>query len=288
MLTFSTAFAQPADSLQQRRKERVVVISESAIGAASLGMLASAWYNQSPRNFHAFNDADEWLQIDKVGHFTTSYQIVRINSQLLNWFGIPEKRALNYSLAQTLIYMTSVEVLDGFSATYGASFSDLAANTSGVLVYWLQHRYHLEDAFNLKFSYRSSGLTGYRPELLGASPAERWLKDYNGQTYWLSLNLQTLTGSNAFPAWLNLAMGYGGTGMLGGKANPVFNEEGLRLPVLERRREWALSLDISTDRLFPAKKGVNRAFRLVSFLKIPLPGVVFADGQRPQWKLFAY
>ncbi len=78
----------------------------------------------------------------------------------------------------------------------------------------------------------------------------------------------------------------GGTGMVGGKINPIFNSEGKFIPPFERNREWSLSFDINTEKLFPSKKGLNRAFRLVSFIRIPLPGVTFSPGKSPDWTLF--
>jgi hypothetical protein len=49
--------------------------------------------------------------------------------------------------------------------------------------------------------------------VLGSSLAEQMLKDYNGQTYWLSVNLHSFYKN---PKWLNLAIGYGANGMLTG------------------------------------------------------------------------
>jgi hypothetical protein len=42
------------------------------------------------------------------------------------------------------------------------------------------------------------------------------LKDYNGQTYWLSVNLHSFYKGSKIPKWLNLAIGYGANGMLTG------------------------------------------------------------------------
>ncbi len=280
--------AQDQDTLKLSKWDKQILIGESALGAGTLLGLSSAWYNGNSSHFHAFNDASEWLQLDKVGHFTTSYQIVRINSQILTWSGIPERKALNYSLLQTLAYMTTIEVLDGFDPTYGASFSDLGANSAGALLAYFQLKSKRAQAFTFKYSYRESGLSAYRPALLGKNFPERLLKDYNAQTYWLSINLRDITRIDAIPDWINLAIGYGGTGMVGGKYNPIFNEKGQRIPQLDRNREWSLSFDLNTDRIFKKKRGVNRALRIVSFIKIPLPGIKFSDHTAPEWQLFGF
>ncbi len=265
----------------------VVWLAETGLTAGSLALLTKVWYTEPKNEFHAFNDANEWLQMDKVGHGVASYQILRINSQLLEWSGIEQHKAVSKSFWLGMGYMTAIEVLDGFSPTYGASFTDLGANYAGALLYLLQYKTNSLDCFTLKYGFKTSGLAGYRPNLLGKSYAEQWLKDYNGQTYWLSLGLNRLTGVKVIPDWLNLALGYGAGGMLGGKANPMVNEQGLVLPELKREREYFLSLDINTEKIFKRKRNVNRAFRLVSFIKIPLPGVKFTGNGRVNWQWLA-
>src|SRR5690606_39292104 len=44
------------------------------------------------------------------------------------------------------------------------------------------------------------------PEALGNTFAARLLKDYNAQTYWLSVDADKFF---TFPKWLNVAVGYG-------------------------------------------------------------------------------
>ena len=45
------------------------MISEAAIGTATLIGLNQVWYADYPRSdFHFINDNAEWLQMDKVGH----------------------------------------------------------------------------------------------------------------------------------------------------------------------------------------------------------------------------
>jgi hypothetical protein len=39
----------------------------------------------------------------------------------------------------------------------------------------------------------------YRPNVLGSSLAEQILKDYNGQTYWLSVNLHSFYKGSKIP-----------------------------------------------------------------------------------------
>jgi hypothetical protein len=63
-------------------------------------------------------------------------------------------------------------------------------------------------ADHTKFSFHTTQYQ-YRPNVLGSSLAEQMLKDYNGQTYWLSVNLHSFYKGSKIPKWLNLAIGYG-------------------------------------------------------------------------------
>ena len=51
------------------------------------------------------------------------------------------------------------------------------------------------------------------------------LKDYNGQTYWLSANLKSFFPGSNIPPWLNVAIGYGADGMFGGFENKWIDED---------------------------------------------------------------
>jgi hypothetical protein len=59
-----------------------------------------------------------------------------------------------------------------------------------------------------------------RPNVLGENFLQQTLKDYNGQTYWLSINVASfLSDDTRFPKWLNVAVGYGADGLIGGTEN---------------------------------------------------------------------
>jgi len=60
-----------------------VVIAEAAIGTAVTIGLNYLWYKKFPHSkFHMFNDNNEWLSMDKMGHATTAYNIAAIQSDL--------------------------------------------------------------------------------------------------------------------------------------------------------------------------------------------------------------
>ena len=52
------------------------------------------------------------------------------------------------------------------------------------------------------------------------------LKDYNGQTYWLSANLKSFFKKSNVPTWLNISVGYGAEGMFGATENIWMDNNG--------------------------------------------------------------
>jgi hypothetical protein len=111
------------------------------------------------------------------------------------------KRAIDLRFWYDLL-LTAVEVLDGFSSEWGASSGDIIANASALLYLSPGITEGAADHTKIFFSYQYAQ---YRPNVLGSSLAEQMLKDYNGQTYWLSVNLHSFYKGSK-PKWLNLLL----------------------------------------------------------------------------------
>src|SRR5690606_41174356 len=79
--------------------------------------------------------------------------------------------------------------------------------------------------------------------------SEQFFKDYNGQTLWLSANLHSfLKKESRFPAFLNLAFGYGADGMTGAFSNAT-NYQGNIIPEFTRCRQFYLAPDIDLTKI---------------------------------------
>jgi len=153
-----------------------------------------------------------------------------------------------------LFYLTTVEIFDGFSAGWGASGGDVIANVSGAAAFISQQLIWKEQRIALKWSYHPTKYAVYRPDLYGTNELQHMLKDYNGHTYWLSGNIHSfLPEKSTFPCWLNIAVGYGATGMTGASNNPAFYE-GSPIPPFERYRRYYISPDIDLSRIKRAVK----------------------------------
>jgi len=185
--------------------------------------------------------------------------------------------------------MTVIEILDGFSADYGASWYDLLANTFGTGLFLGQQLLWKEQRFRLKYSYHPTDYAQYNPEQLGENGLQRILKDYNGGTYWLSMNINDfLKDDSRFPAWINVAAGYGGKGMLSGPSNPEFDSDGNPLPHFDRVRQYYLSMDIDWTKIKTNSGFLQFTFKLLSFIKLPFPTLEYnkQDGAVWHWIYF--
>jgi uncharacterized protein YfiM (DUF2279 family) len=274
-----STFWQPSDTLHKGRF--TAVIATGSIGfAGSMAVLNQAWYADAPRgSFRFFNDNADWLQMDKAGHATAGYQVARLGYEAVRWTGASEPASIWIGTGYSMLFLLGVEVLDGFSEAWGFSPGDMAANLLGGAAFVGQQFGWGEQRIALKWSYGHSGLAHYRPELLGATPAERALKDYNGQTYWLSASPASFSGKGGFwPDWLNVAFGYSGQGMLGGAYNPAVNAEGLPLPEMERYRQYLLSFDIDLTRIQSNSGFLRTLLSAFGFIKVPAPALEFSRG----------
>lgn len=242
-----------------------------AAGAGtSLWVLNKAWYAQyEQESFHFFDDADEWLMMDKLGHGLTAYHVGQFGYHTFKWSGMKEKHALVFGGTLGFTYLTLVEVLDGFSSGWGFSWADAGGNAFGAGLYISQQALWKTQRIVPKFSAHHTSYAALRPEILGSDNWERILKDYNGQTYWLSFNLRSFFQSSGVPHWLSLSLGYSADGMISGK--PVHN-----MP-FSRKREWLLSLDADLWRI-PGIKDlwVGKLLRSFGFIKIPFPALRIA------------
>jgi hypothetical protein len=234
--------------------------------------LYQLWYNGKEKDsFHFFNDSDEWMKMDKVGHATTSYRMGYAGYHAMKWCGYGENSSILLGGLSGFVFLTSVEVFDGFSGGYGFSLPDIAANALGSGLFIGQQYLFKSQVVQLKFSFHQTHYSNYHPDLLGENLQENILKDYNGQTYWLSANLSSmLPRTQWLPAWLNIAVGYGARGMISASANPDFLN-GKHVPNFNRYSCVYISPDVDFRKIH-VRSGALKAFlRIISIVKVPLP-----------------
>ncbi|HEY8510498.1 MAG TPA: DUF2279 domain-containing protein [Cyclobacteriaceae bacterium] len=272
--------AQHHDTLSNEgvniRRLRTIVISGSLTYGAGLAGLSQLWYKESSRqSFAFFNDIREWKQVDKVGHFFSAFYLSYGTDKLLQWSGVPdEKTALPAALTGFLLLLP-VEIMDGYSSDYGASAGDLAANAMGALIFFGQKKAWGDIRIYPKFSYHATDYPQIRPDALGDTFLSRVIKDYNAQTYWLSVDADKFF---TFPKWLNLAVGYGVDDM------PFAVERSNEVRGYDPYRQYYFSLDPDLTAIPTRSKFLRTALTLLNVIKIPSPTVEFSrKGTRFHW-----
>lgn len=271
------SISQNDSSSFNKKRFTIVIGTEATLYTGTLIGLQGLWYKDYPRSsFHLFDDNNEWLQMDKVGHVMTSYSVGRVGIGLMKWSGVERKKAIWYGGMLGSVFLTTVEMLDAYSTQWGFSIGDLTANTAGSLMVIAQELAWDEQRIVLKFSFQQSHYARYRPNVLGSNLQENLLKDYNGQTYWLSFNISSfMKKETKFPKWLNVAVGYGADGMIGARSNPaVFDASGNQLD-FQRFRQFYLSLDVDLTRIPTKSKILKTVFNTIGFIKFPAPAIEF-------------
>ena len=260
------SFLEKSDTLNIARRN-LIVGTTVGVGTVTLIGLNELWYKGYPRSsFHFINDNDNWLQMDKVGHATTAYYMGSLGMKSFRWSGMSEKSAIWYGGSVGFIFLTAVEVLDGFSEQWGASWGDVIANTSGTALFISQQLLWHEQRIEMKFSYHTTSYAQQNPNTLGGTPLESLLKDYNGQTYWLSVNPWSFAKDSKFPKWLSISAGYGAEGML--TALPPEGGD-------DRYRKFLLSLDLKLSNINTGSAFWNSFFDAINIIKIPFPAVEY-------------
>ena len=254
-----------------------VVAGTVVVYALTSYFLGKTWYTKRVP-FHSFNDNGEWLQMDKVGHATTAYAIGQGEYQLLRWSGVNERASVLTGGLISLLYQTTIELFDGRSEGWGFSKGDMAANLAGIGLFVGQQYGFGEQKVSLRYGWRRSLYPEYRPSLLGKALGTQMLKDYNGQQYWLSVNVASvLPVGSSFPRWLNLAVGYSGSGMTGGHANPPYVDPTTGQEVkFTRYRQFYLSPDVSLSRIGGLGYTGQRLLAAGQFFKLPAPSVEYS------------
>ncbi len=269
MITPTLAIAQQ-DSTVNKKK---LIIASTSVGVAytaSMIVLGNAWYNDAAKqSFHFFNDAPEWKQMDKVGHFYSAFHVADNASMVLRSCNLSRKKSDVIGAVTSMLILSSIEVFDGYSAAYGASVTDLAANAAGGLFYLGQSFVWKDVRIHPKFSFHRTSLARQRPEVLGSGASEI-LKNYNGQTLWLSVDVAKFMPNSKWPKWLELSGGYGAEDMLYARDRQNLDAG------LDPYRQYYLSLDIDFTAIPTRSKFLKTVLKVVNIIKVPAPAIEFS------------
>lgn len=274
LITTVRVSGQSADSASYEQPINRKGLTRAAVGAtvvygATLYGLSKLWYEDKPSTtWHWFNDNQEWKQLDKAGHFYSSFHFASGFSKGLQFYHVPERKADLIGAICGFAVMVPIEILDGYSPQYGASAGDLIADGAGPLLFFLEKRLWREIRIHPKFSFHQTKYAELRPEVLG-SGMEEILKDYNGQTYWLSVDMDKFV---KFPRWLNIAAGYGAEGMVYAR-----DEENIQAGYPPAYRQYYLALDWDLTAIRTNSRFVKTLLFFGNMIKLPAPTVIFSE-----------
>ena len=267
---------EPGSVEQNSKKLKTLIIGSSVLYSTSLITLDRLWYRDFPREgFHFFNDSHEWKQVDKIGHGYTAFHISSASAKALQWSGVNSRKSYVWGGVMGFLSMTPIEIMDGYSSEYGASLPDLAFNALGAALFVSQGILWDEIRIHPKFSFTRSDYPKSRPQILGDGFSEELLKDYNGQTYWLSFDIARIIPSKEkIPTWINLAIGYGANDMIyASDLNNYING-------LSPYRQYYLALDVDLSHIQSQSRLVNTLLYLINMIHLPAPALeLTSNGQ---------
>ncbi|MFZ1611780.1 MAG: DUF2279 domain-containing protein [Chitinophagales bacterium] len=299
---FLNPFLTPATEYNSKRFG-LVLGTEAVLYTGATIALYHYWYKNYPQSaFHFFNDDGEWLQQDKMGHMYTAYFETNLTTAMYRWTGMKKENAYWAGFATASLFQLTIEVFDGFSAEWGFSWGDFAANTFGAGLATGQNFLWDEQRIRLKFSQHFVDYSSYPLEvqdraafLYGSSGPEKVIKDYNGLTTWLSVNPSMfMKEDNHFPKWLMFSAGYGADGIFGGYENIWCSNTDIKYEncpddllidysSIPRTRQYYLSFDVDLTAFKGKSPFWNMVLEIASILKFPAPAIEFNQGGNTKW-----
>ena len=275
-LSFCSAWAQQADDSIAMRNVKIVAGIDAAIYVGTTIGLHQLWFKDCQWvGIHTINDNGDWLQMDKLCHATTSYHTCVFGDESMRLPGLDPKRSALFGGAYSLLFMTTIELMDSGYEGWGFSWGDMAADVSGVTLYTAQQLLWDKQRISLKYSFHPSKYAQYNPEELGHNLISQSLKDYNGITIWAAFNIKELlldTDSD-FPEWLTIDVGYGAKGMVAPQPTADF----------DRVRQFYLSPGVDLAKLPVENRYLKAVLRALSFIKLPVPALEYNATDKFVW-----
>lgn len=254
----------PIQDTERRRRLRWVLLFSTSIYVAMMMGLGYAWYSpQWISSFHLFDDLGEWKQMDKIAHFFWAFQTSALATRLMRWAKLSDGHSARAGAGLGFLFVSGIEVADGFSQAYGASLYDIVANGLGAVCFLGQQLIWKRILVLPKFSFHPTSFAPLRPDVLGDGILEEVLKDYNGQTFWYSFHVPRLH----LPPWLNLAVGMGADGMIYGRIHE--NE----IMGFDPQRRYFISLDINFAHVKTSSRALKALLYIPNIIKIPAPAL---------------
>ncbi len=282
------------DSIPNNNSRINILLAGGIAGyGTSSYLLYQNWYaNHEQSDFHFFDDWGEWENMDKLGHLQASYMQSSLLYSAFRWAGDEQDAALKKASLIALGFQSTIEIMDGFSSKWGFSVYDFAFNIGGAGLFALQEKAWNEQRIKLKFSYYpydipelnsntlgpelANTIIDRQEQLFGTHLHQQLLKDYNGQVIWISSNPRYWIKDSAWPAWLNIAIGYGANNMFGGYNNTwQVNGQSFESDkyISGRHQQYVIALDYDLSSFQPRSRFLKSVLNVMDYLKWPAPAL---------------
>lgn len=251
--------AVTSDSLTSIRPLRLALVGGITAGGFIAGhvFLTNLWWKGEQSRFH-FNWRDDWryaLGADKVGHAVTPYIGTDIYRQAFEWTGMSHRASLWLAGGLVSAYTTYIEIRDGFSAEWGFSWGDFAANNIGIG--WRVAEEYQPWMTNVRFKVSYWPSKAFRSGAYGSI-----VDDYESTYHWASLNVDALlpeTWRVWWPDFLNVAVGHSVKGIA------AYDGSG--------EHEFYLSVDLNAEGLPGNGAFWNWLKRTLNYYHFPAPAI---------------
>jgi hypothetical protein len=203
---------------------RLGLVSGLTAGAFIYGhvLQTNMWWKGERSDFH-FEWKHDWsysLGADKLGHAWFPYAIAHTYDELFRWARVDSTTSIWTAASLALGYQTYIEVRDGFSAEWGFSWGDFAADAIGAALPVAQHYVPTLGLVDFKMSF-------YPSERFLAGANRAIIDDYESSYHWLTLHVADVIPADwrdHYPAFVDLALGHGVKGLdgAGGGTHEIF------------------------------------------------------------------
>ncbi len=225
--------------------------------------LNNVWWKEQRVPFHITDDLElrYALNLDKAGHFISSYFVSEIFSDVLQVTGLPKKQSVWGGAALSIINSTIVEVKDAYSPYWGFSKFDMLANISGALLPVLQYHIQAIKYLHFSWSYDFSHPSYYKS--LPGHEDKSFIDDYERHNFWCTYdiwNALRLQNKESYtPFFIQPAVGLSAQNLDGKGAG---------------EHEWFIGMHINLMNLYRgSSKFIQYTCKYINFYHLPAPAI---------------
>jgi hypothetical protein len=218
------------------------------------------WWSGTTVPFHFDSKPSYARGMDKMAHFYGAEVQALTNARLLEWSGVPSKKAALWASVLSLAGQTNVEIHDGFNPRWGFDVYDQLANTMGVAWFYAHERVPALRRFDIRLSYWHPNLRPFNKDK-NITP---FTNDYSGHAYWVSMRVWDLLPDGVQRYWPRFLMLSAG----------VTVNDWTRYPDSDAYLSTHVSVDVDWREIIPRDSWIGRSTGdLLNRYHLPAPAI---------------